>query len=50
LLKLAQDDVERQWRVYSNRAAMPGRSESPHIAPEEPESSPELVKKGGEEE
>ena len=50
LLKLAQDDVERQWRVYSNRAAMPGRSESPHIAPEEPESSPELVKRGGEEE
>src|SRR5208337_107629 len=50
LLKLAQDDVERQWRVYSNRAAMPGRSESPHIAPVEPESAPETVKKGGEEE
>jgi pyruvate-ferredoxin/flavodoxin oxidoreductase len=50
LLKAAQDDVERQWRVYSNRAAMPGRSESPHIAPEEPESAPEPVKKGGEEE
>jgi len=41
LLKLAQDDVERQWRVYANRAAMAGRSESPHIAPEEPESTPE---------
>jgi pyruvate-ferredoxin/flavodoxin oxidoreductase len=50
LLKLAQDDVERQWRVYANRAAMPGRSESPHIAPVEPESTPEPVKKGGEEE
>jgi len=50
LLKLAQDDVERQWRVYANRAAMAGRSESPHIAPEEPESTPETVKKGGEEE
>ncbi len=25
LLKEAQDDVERQWRVYSGRAAMPGR-------------------------
>jgi pyruvate-ferredoxin/flavodoxin oxidoreductase len=50
LLKLAQDDVERQWRVYSNRAAMAGRSESPHIAPQEPESTPEPVKKGGEEE
>jgi len=35
LLKEAQDDVERQWRVYSARAGMPGRSETPHIAPEE---------------
>ena len=30
---LTQDDVERQWRVYSARAAMPGRGETPHIAP-----------------
>jgi pyruvate-ferredoxin/flavodoxin oxidoreductase len=50
LLKAAQDDVERQWRVYSNRAAMAGRSESPHIAPEDPEATPEPAKKGGEEE
>ncbi len=50
LLKQAQDDVERQWRVYSNRAAMAGRSESPHIAPEAPDPGPETVKKGGEEE
>ncbi len=50
LLKLAQDDVERQWRVYANRAAMAGRSESPHIAPEEVDAGPEPVKKGGEEE
>lgn len=50
LLKLAQDDVERQWRVYANRAAMAGRADSPNIAPQEPESSPEPVKKGGEEE
>jgi len=35
LLKDAQDDVERQWRVYSGRAAMPGRGDTPHIAPEE---------------
>ena len=35
LLMEAQDDVERQWRVYSARAAMPGRGETPHIAPEE---------------
>jgi pyruvate-ferredoxin/flavodoxin oxidoreductase len=50
LLKAAQDDVERQWRVYSNRAAMAGRSESPHIAPEMTETDPQPVKKGGEEE
>ncbi len=50
LLKLAQDDVERQWCVYSNRAAMPGRGESPPIAPVEPETAPESVNKGGEEE
>ena len=50
LLKLAQDDVERQWRVYSNRAAMAGRSESPHIAPEAPETAPVTVKKGADEE
>jgi pyruvate-ferredoxin/flavodoxin oxidoreductase len=37
LLKEAQDDVERAWRVYSGRAAMPGRGETPHIAPPEPE-------------
>ena len=36
LLLEAQDDVERSWRVYSGRAAMPGRSASPHIAPPEP--------------
>jgi pyruvate-ferredoxin/flavodoxin oxidoreductase len=35
LLKEAQDDVERQWRVYSARAAMPGRSDTPNIAPAE---------------
>ena len=33
LLVEAQDDVERQWRVYSARAAMPGRGETPNIAP-----------------
>ncbi len=37
LLKQAQDDVERAWRVYSGRAAMPGRGETPNIAPPEPE-------------
>jgi pyruvate-ferredoxin/flavodoxin oxidoreductase len=42
LLKEAQDDVERQWRVYSARAGMPGRSETPNIAPSEiVEATPE---------
>jgi pyruvate-ferredoxin/flavodoxin oxidoreductase len=50
LLSKAQDDVERQWRVYSNRAAMSGRGETPHIAPQEPEEAAETVKKGGDEE
>ncbi len=50
LLKEAQDDVERQWRVYSARAAMPGRGETPHIAPEEkPEEKPVGALAGGEE-
>jgi pyruvate-ferredoxin/flavodoxin oxidoreductase len=35
LLAEAQDDVERTWRVYSSRATMPGRSETPDIAPKE---------------
>jgi pyruvate-ferredoxin/flavodoxin oxidoreductase len=45
LLTMAQDDVERQWRVYMNRAAMAGRAETPHIAPPEKETSAETVKK-----
>lgn len=51
LLRAAQDDVERQWRVYSNRAAMAGRAETPNIAPHEPEEAvAEAAKKGGDEE
>ncbi len=42
LLAEAQDDVERQWRVYSARATMPGRGETPNIAPaEKPEEKTE---------
>jgi len=26
LLRVAQEDVERQWRVYENRAAMAGHA------------------------
>ena len=49
LLESAQDDVERQWRVYSGRAAMPGRSATPHIAPDEKtEEKPAGVPAGGE--
>jgi pyruvate-ferredoxin/flavodoxin oxidoreductase len=47
LLKEAQDDVERQWRVYSARASMPGRGETPHIAPPEKTAEPEPVSAGG---
>ena len=48
LLKEAQDDVERQWRVYSARAAMPGRGETPHIAPDEkPEEKLAVATAGG---
>jgi pyruvate-ferredoxin/flavodoxin oxidoreductase len=50
LLTEAQDDVERQWRVYSARAGMPGRGETPHIAPEEkPEDKLATVSAGGQE-
>jgi len=35
LLAEAQDDVERTWRIYSARATMPGRGETPNIAPPE---------------
>jgi pyruvate-ferredoxin/flavodoxin oxidoreductase len=48
LLVEAQDDVERQWRVYSARAGMPGRGETPNIAPEEKvEEKPVAVSGGG---
>jgi len=47
LLAEAQDDVERQWRVYSSRAAMPGRGETPNIAPKAEEKA--AVPAGGKE-
>jgi pyruvate-ferredoxin/flavodoxin oxidoreductase len=48
LLNSAQDDVERQWRVYSSRAAMPGRSEMPNIAPvEKKDEKPAVLAAGG---
>ncbi len=33
LLHLAEEDVQRQWRVYANRAAMPGSGETPSAPP-----------------
>ncbi len=33
LLRLAQDDVQRQWRVYENRATMHGRADNPVAVP-----------------
>jgi pyruvate-ferredoxin/flavodoxin oxidoreductase len=50
LLSQAQDDVERNWRVYENRAAMAGRAASEHVAPPEPPEEAVEVPKGGEEE
>ncbi len=47
LLQEAQDDVERAWRVYSGRAAMPGRAASPNIAPPEQEGKVAPLGAGG---
>ena len=49
LLREAQDDVERQWRVYSGRAAMAGRSATPEIAPAEKPGEVAVLGKEGEE-
>ncbi len=50
LLKMAQDDVERQWRVYSNRAAMLGRAATPEIAPRDAEDAADQTNAGGDDE
>jgi pyruvate-ferredoxin/flavodoxin oxidoreductase len=50
LLRMAQDDVERQWRVYESRAAMAGEGEiAPPLEPD-PGEPASTVLKGGEEE
>ena len=49
LLQEAQDDVEREWRVYSGRAAMAGRAATPNIAPPEQERQGRAAGKGKEE-
>ena len=48
LLKLAQDDVDRQWQVYSSRAAMAGTATPPGKTQTETVASSAAVK-GGEE-
>jgi pyruvate-ferredoxin/flavodoxin oxidoreductase len=50
LLVEAQDDVERQWRVYSARAGMPGHSDTPSIVPaENTDAAPAADAAGGKE-
>ena len=50
LLRLAQDDVDRQWRVYESRAAMAGEGQPAPDSPQESAETATLVTKGGEEE
>ena len=50
LLRMAQDDVDRQWRVYEGRASMAGEGlPAPELSPE-PGDSGDVVVKGGEDE
>jgi hypothetical protein len=48
LLKLAQEDVHRNWRVYENRAAMPagGKPDGPSTH-EEPVAAKAVLTEGG---
>jgi len=48
LLAAAQSDVERQWRVYASRAAMPGHAAKPELAPDEPAVATPSAATGGE--
>ncbi len=50
LLREAQDDVEREWRVYSARAATHERAATPGIVPPEKEDDGSTLGKGGYEE
>ncbi len=47
LLREAQDDVDRQWRVYANRAAMAGTGiPSPQPATESETAAGKSAKEG----
>jgi pyruvate-ferredoxin/flavodoxin oxidoreductase len=50
LLRLAEDDIERQWRVYESRASMAGEGQPAPELPEEPAGAAVVVNKGGEDE
>jgi len=50
LLRMAQDDVERQWRVYESRATMAGEGIPAPEEPPEPAAVAATVTKGGEDE
>jgi pyruvate-ferredoxin/flavodoxin oxidoreductase len=50
LLHKAQDDVNRQWDVYQNRAAMAGRGLAPPEPVEAEEKTSSVQSKGGNEE
>ncbi len=47
LLQMAQDDITRQWRVYANRAAMPGTGMPPPQPTTEPGTAAGKPEKGG---
>ena len=46
LLRIAQDDVNRNWHVYQNRAAAPGRQPMPPDRDEKAESAVNTAAKG----
>jgi pyruvate-ferredoxin/flavodoxin oxidoreductase len=50
LLRQAQDDVQRQWRVYESRAAMGGEGLPAGAAEPEPAEAETVATKGGEDE
>jgi len=50
LLRMAEDDVDRQWRVYENRATMAGEGQPAPDLPAEEHETASVVTKGGEDE
>jgi pyruvate-ferredoxin/flavodoxin oxidoreductase len=50
LLRMAEDDVERQWRVYESRASMAGEGQPAPDLPPEPVGAATMAIEGGEDE